>query len=623
MIRSDLKEYDFPSDLKKMTDDELDLLSYQIRDFLLDKVSVSGGHLASNLGAVELTIALHRQFESPKDKIIWDVGHQSYVHKILTGRASGFDNLRKLDGLSGFPKKKESIHDHYDAGHGSSSLSFAAGLAAARDLNKDKYSVVAVIGDGALTGGLAYEALNNIGDSGARMIIVLNDNGMSIAPNIGGVSRHLRKLRASKRYLRFKKTVKKTVTGIPAVGQNIYSHLSRLRDSIRYSVIDEGVLFEEMGIKYLGPVDGHDIHALTHIFDSARQMNGPVIIHVITEKGKGYSHAEAHPEKFHGTGPFDIDTGKPVVSSDVPTYSQIFGQAMKELGSRDRRIVAVGAAMLDSTGLTDFRLAFPKRVFDVGIAEEHAVTFAAGLAQNGFIPVVSIYSTFLQRAYDEIMEDVCLQELPVIFALDRAGAVGADGETHHGIFDISYLNHMPGMTVMAPSSRGELTAMLEFAVKQKGPCAIRYPRGKASGDAGKPVIDGKSRIISTGKDVEIWAAGCMCETAEKTASILKDKGIDCGVVNAMFIKPLDDEGLRASSERTSLIVTMEDNVVTGGFGQAVSACLAEKDIKTPVRVMGWPDAFIEHGSVDQLRKRYGLDPDSAAERICDLIEKKA
>ncbi len=623
MIRSDLLEYNFPEDLKSMSLDELDVLSYQIRDFLLDKVSKTGGHIASNLGAVELTIALHRQFSSPVDKIIWDVGHQTYVHKILTGRAGGFDNLRKQGGLSGFPKKKESPHDMFDSGHGSSSLSFAAGMAAARDLEKGKYDIVAVIGDGALTGGLAYEALNNIGDSGARMIMILNDNGMSISPNIGGMSRHLRRLRATSGYLKFKKNVKKTVTGIPTVGQNIYTHLSRMRDRLKYSIIQEGIIFEQMGIKYLGPVNGHSIEELIKVLEAAKQMNGPVMIHVITEKGKGYSHAEAHPSRFHGTGPFDIDTGKPSVSTDVPTYSDIFGRAMKELGAEDDRIVAVGAAMLESTGLSDFKRAFPKRTFDVGIAEEHAVTFSAGLARNGLKPVVSIYSTFLQRAYDEIIEDVCLQELPVVFALDRAGVVGADGETHHGIFDLSYLNHMPNMNIVSPADGSELPAMLRYTLSLDGPCAVRYPRGKASGEEHEVAIDGKSLVLSTGSDAEIWAVGEMVNTAIEVAAELKEKGIDAGVINARHVKPLDEELLKESAGRTKLIVTLEDNVISGGFGQSVRSKLADLGAQVTVMNAGWPDSFIEHGSCSGLKEKYGLDADSLTERICDLIEKKA
>ena len=623
MIKSDLLQYNFPEDLKTMKMDELDLLSYQIRDFLLEKVSKTGGHIASNLGAVELTIALHRQFSSPIDKIVWDVGHQTYVHKILTGRAAGFDTLRKQGGLSGFPKKKESVHDVFDAGHGSASLSFAAGIAAARDNEKGKYNVVAVIGDGALTGGLAYEALNNIGDSQTKIIMILNDNGMSISANIGGMSRHLRKLRASKRYLKFKKTVKKTLTGIPAVGENIYTHMRRLRDSVKYSVIDEGIIFEEMGIKYLGPVDGHNIRELINVLEAAKNINGPVLIHAITEKGKGYTHAEAHPARFHGTGPFDVDTGTPCVSSDVPTYSDVFGKTMKELGTENSKIAAVGAAMLNSTGLADFKRAFPERTFDVGIAEEHAVTFAAGLAQNGMRPVVSIYSTFLQRAYDEIIEDVYLQELPVVFALDRAGIVGADGETHHGIFDISYLQHMPGMNILAPADKSELSAMLRFALEQDGPCAIRYPRGKARGEDHEVIIDGKSQEISTGADVEIWAVGEMTETALEACEKLKAKGKDAGVINVRHVKPIDEETLKKSAARTKLIVTLEDNVVAGGFGQSLMAKAAELGLNVHVMTAGWPDAFIEHGSCDGLKKKYGLDADSLTERICDLIEKKA
>jgi len=623
MIKRNLSSYDFPGDLKKMDMKELKLLSYQIREFLIDTLSDTGGHLASNLGVVELTLALHYVFESPHDKIVWDVGHQTYVHKILTGRASRFNTLRKYGGLSGFPKNKESEHDIFDTGHGSASLSFAAGLAAAKDLKGGSENVIAVIGDGAFTGGLSFEALNNLGYSKKKMMIILNDNGMSISPNIGGLSKHLVKLRSSKKYLNIKKNIKKKITGIPAVGYNIYKYLSHMRDAVKYSIIDEGVIFEEMGIKYLGPVDGHDINQITDTLVKAKQINAPVIIHTITKKGKGFVPAEKHPEKFHGTGPFDKETGAQV-STDAADYSDVLANAVIENAKRNDRIVAIGAAMLESTGLIEFKNIFPERTFDVGLAEEHAATFAAGLARNGYIPVVAIYSTFLQRAYDEIMEDVCLQNLPVIFAIDRAGIVGADGETHHGIFDLSYLSHMPGMTVMAPSCDAELEAIFNYAVGSGTPCAIRYPRGTAAKrNSEASIITGKSERVISGKDAEIWSIGRMLDTAVEISEKAKAAGIDIGVVNARFAKPLDEAALYASADRTRLIITIEDNVLTAGFGQSVLAALNKYGSRTPVMMFGWPDKFIEHGTCEELEKAYGLDAETLTERICRYFEGKA
>lgn len=622
-MRKKLTEYDFPNDLKNMDINELELLSYDIRDFLISNISCTGGHLASNLGAVELSIALHMVFESPSDKIVWDVGHQSYIHKILTGRADKFCTLRKTGGLSGFPRISESPHDIFSTGHGSNSISLVTGLAKARDLNGEKYNTVAVIGDGALSGGLAYEGLNNLGDSGAKAIVILNDNGMSISKSTGGVSKHLSKLRVSKGYYSLKRNVKKASKKIPGIGDNIYSGMEKLRDSLKYVIVN-GVIFEEMGFTYIGPLDGHNIEELSRHMELAKNAQGPVLLHLITEKGKGYRNAEVYPGRYHGTGPFDPETGAAVNSSDIPTYSDVFGKKLVELASDDDRIVAVSAAMTEGTGLSEFCSRFPDRTFDVGMAEEHAVSFAAGLAKGGARPFVAIYSTFLQRAYDQIITDVCLQGLPVIFAADRAGNVGADGETHHGMFDISYFSHMPGMTVMAPADGRELEQMMDHALTLATPCVIRYPRGE-NGDILKeriPLYRG-SQFISQGKDAEIWALGSMVKTALEAAEILKKKGIDTGVANVRFVSPADEEKIISSAKKTKHIITLEDNIIKGGFGEKAAALLMKNNIKTKMINMGWPDKFIEHGSAFELYKKYRLDAAGTAERISDLIEGKA
>lgn len=622
-MRKKLTEYDFPDDLKNMDIDELELLSYDIRDFLISNISCTGGHLASNLGAVELSIAIHRVFESPNDKIVWDVGHQSYIHKILTGRAGKFCTLRKTGGLSGFPRISESPHDIFSTGHGSNSVSLVTGLAKARDLNGEKYNAVAVIGDGALSGGLAYEGLNNLGDSAAKAIVILNDNGMSISKSTGGVSRHLSKLRVSKGYYSLKRNVKKASKKIPGIGDNIFSGMEKLRDSLKYVLVN-GVIFEEMGFTYIGPLDGHNIEELSEHMELAKNAEGPVLLHVITEKGKGYRNAEVYPGRYHGTGPFDPETGTAVNVSDVPTYSDVFGKKLVELASDDERIVAISAAMTEGTGLSEFCSRFPDRAFDVGMSEEHAVSFAAGLAKGGARPFVAIYSTFLQRAYDEIITDVCLQGLPVIFAVDRAGNVGADGETHHGMFDISYFSHMPGMTVMAPADGRELEQMMDHALTLATPCAIRYPRGE-NGDILKeriPLYRG-SQIITQGKDAEIWALGNMVKTALETAEILKNKSIDTGVANVRFVSPMDEKKMISSAKKTKHIITLEDNIIKGGFGEKAAALLMKNNIKTKIMNIGWPDKFIEHGSSGELYKKYSLDSEGITERISDLIEGKA
>ena len=618
-MSKNLTEYNFPEDLKTMSPDELNLLSYSIRDFLIENISKTGGHLASNLGVVELTIALHRVFDSPEDKIIWDVGHQSYVHKILTGRAGEFDTLRKLDGLSGFPKRKESPHDIYDTGHSSTSISAAAGIAAGRDLKGDKYDVIAVIGDGSMTGGLAFEALNNLGMSKSKVIVILNDNGMSISRNIGGLSEHLGKLRTSEGYLNAKASIKKSIEKIPGIGASLRGSIAKVKDRVKYAIISGGVIFEELGFTYLGPADGHDIDDLIEVLEHAKHVNGPVLVHVITKKGKGYRQAEIYPDRFHGTGPFNTETGHELSPSRV-TYSEVFGRKILELADRDEKITAISAAMCDATGLGGFAVKYPKRFFDVGIAEGHGVTFAAGLACAGFKPVVAIYSSFLQRAYDEILEDVCLQQLPVIFALDRAGIVGADGETHHGIFDISYLSTAPGMTILTPASGKQLEEMLEYAASLGSPAAVRYPRGAAAVEPSiKEGFTGKNIRISSGRDVDILACGTTYADGRKAVEILRDAGIDAGLVNIGIVKPgeygflRDDDGIR-----NKLYVTLEDNTLNGGFGEIFKA---END-GLHVLSLGWPDKFIEHGSTDELKERYGLTPEAVAISVARALDER-
>ncbi len=621
-----LQEYNFPDDLKTMSENELSLLPYEIRDFLIDKVSAKGGHLASNLGVVELSIALHLVFDSPKDKIIWDVGHQAYVHKILTGRADRFDTLRALDGISGFPRRSESPHDMHDSGHASTSLSIAAGYAAARDMDGTAGEVIAVIGDGALTGGVAYESLNNIGSSGSKVIVILNDNEMSIEKNGGGLSQHLGRLRASKTYLELKKQLKKTLKGVPGVGDSLYSGFEHLRDTVKYALVP-GAIFETMGLKYFGPVDGHDIHDLVDALLLAKAIEGPVLLHAVTRKGKGYRNAECDPCKFHGISPFDPDTGLPLSPSNGLTYSQIAGEKLLELGKKDPKIIGITAAMAEATGLTPFREAFPQRTFDVGIAEQHGVAFAAGLALGGYKPVVAIYSTFLQRAYDQIIVDVCLPELPVVFLIDRAGNVGNDGETHHGIFDLSYLCHMPGMTVLAPKDGKELAAMMDYAVALGKPCAIRYPRGTAidlSHVSRDYNINGRCEILREGDHVTMVAIGKMVKSALEAEEALRYGGTYGEVINARFLKPADIETIAKSVRKTGVLVTLEDNVLTGGLASSLLQLLGERDVGAFRHLsIGWPDRFIEHGDTELLFARYGMDKDSIAERVRDFIERKA
>jgi 1-deoxy-D-xylulose-5-phosphate synthase len=616
-MKRTLPEYDFPADLKKMNLDELELLSYEIRDFLLEKVSKTGGHLAANLGVVELSIALHKFYNSPSDHIIWDVGHQSYIHKILTGRACRFDTLRQMNGLSGFPKCEESPHDIFETGHASTSVAAAFGLATARDLKGETHKVIAVIGDGALTSGLAYEGFNNAGGKDTDLTVILNDNNMSISRNVGGMSQHLSKLRTSQGYLEFKKHLKNTLTHIPAVGEGLYSGLESIKDSIKYAVINDAAIFEALGFKYLGPIDGHRIGDLLEAFEIAEQIEGPKLIHVLTQKGKGYKNAELDPNKFHGIAPFERETGKVLTSVSHPSYSHIFGETLQQMADKDSRIVAVYAAMLEGTGLQGFQKAYPKRTFDVGIAEGGAVTYAAGLAKGGLRPFVAIYSTFLQRSYDMIMMDVCMQNLPVVFCLDRAGIVGNDGETHHGIFDLSYLSHMPNLTIMSPRNGQELQSMLAYSLTLPGPCAIRYPRGEStiSSTMDEQGNEWGISILKKGNDIGLYGVGIMAEIAYEVGLQLEEKGISAQVVDPRFVKPLREEEL-LETVHYNKIVTIEDNVVSGGFGQGFQLLLSQH-IKTPpeMLILGWPVQFIEQGSQKELYEKYGLDEKGILERV--------
>ena len=610
-----IKDYKLPEDIKSMDENSLELLSTGIRAFLIDTISKTGGHLASNLGVVEISVGLHKIFDFPKDKLIWDVGHQSYIHKILTGRADQFNTLRQNDGMSGFPKRSESEYDVYDTGHSSTSISAAMGLAVARDLNKSDEEVIAVIGDGAMTGGPSFEALNNLGSLGSKVIIVLNDNGMSISEINGGLSEHLSKLRTSSEYQNTKNNIKKAINKIPDLGKPLSKGIASLKRAVKYAIFSGGVIFEELGITYLGPFDGNNMSDVLRGLNQAKNAPGPVLVHFITKKGKGYKQAEQNPDKFHGIGAFDKETGV-TLSKSQTSYSEIFGKKMFELAEKNDKLVALTAAMCTATGLDQMRDRFPNRVFDVGIAEAHACIFAAGLALGGMHPVVAIYSSFLQRAYDEIIEDVCLQKLPVTFAIDRAGIVGADGETHHGIFDLSYLLPLPNMTVLAPCDAYQLEEMLEYAVSKDAPFAIRYPRGRA--DMTRHIegsFELKNNVISEGNDVNIIAVGSMLNKAMKASEILKEQGIDAKVCSASVLKPFDDSIINSSDK---LIVTLEDNLIRGGFGEYIAA-----NYKNRVVNLGWPDKFIEHGDCEYLYKKYGLDAESIAERIRQELEGKA
>lgn len=625
-MKYDLEREDLISIIKTTDESELTELCKDIREFLIQKVSKTGGHLASNLGVVELTVAMHKVYDSPRDKLIYDVGHQTYVHKILTGRANQFDTLRKFKGLSGFPKAYESVHDAYDTGHSSTSLGAAAGYAVARNLKVEDNEVVALIGDGAMTGGLVYEALNNIGSNRLKVRIILNDNGMSIAHNVGAMSKHLQGLRSSSNYINAKKSVRTSLNKVPLIGRPISNGISRTKSRIKLSVLDQqGILFEELGIKYIGPIDGYNIPKLIEAFNAANAVDGPTLVHVITTKGKGYSWSEKYPKKFHGVGPFSIDDGN-VLSSNLLSpelsFSEVFGNKLLQLAKADERIVAITAAMGSATGLGPFYEEFPNRFFDVGIAEQHAALFAAGLAKAGMVPVAPIYSSFLQRAYDQIIEDICIQNQHVVFGVDRAGLVGADGETHHGVFDLSYLSSIPNMTVFAPADGTQLEEMLEYAVKDiNSPVAIRYPRGSAEFEHLKlKPFSGINIRLSAGTDITILAVGSTLDTALEAARELMSKGYNVGVTNVCVVSPFED---RLTDLDTKLVITIEDNVLRGGFGEAFASRALKNGYSYGLITLGVPDAFIEQGSVEQLRIECGMTASDIVKGATEYFERKA
>lgn len=619
-----LEKIQKPNDIKKIPADQLPALAEEIREFIIESLSKTGGHLASNLGVVELTIAMHRVFDLPKDKLIWDVGHQSYTHKILTGRKDGFETLRREGGISGFPKRSESDCDVFDTGHSSTSISAGVGYVRARELKKENYSVVSIIGDGALTGGMAYEALNNAASLKSNFIIVLNDNEMSITENVGGMSSYLSGLRTASAYTDFKMDVTKALNRIPGIGPGMVDAMRKTKSSIKQIIIP-GMLFEDMGLTYLGPVDGHNIPQLIKTFQKAKRFEGPILVHVLTQKGRGYEPAMRHPARFHGAGPFDVKTGLPVGKSN-PTYTDVFSTVMRKMGDRRKDVAAVTAAMMTGVGLKRFSNMFPDRCFDVGIAEEHAVTFAAALSLGGITPVVAIYSSFLQRAYDQIMHDVCMQNLHVVFAIDRAGLVGYDGETHHGIFDLSYLGSMPNMTILAPKNLWELSDMIKFAVDYDGPIAVRYPRGEAYTGLKEfraPICLGKSEVIHEGSRVALLAVGSMVKMAEEVQKQLKERmDMDAALVNARFVKPIDEELLRSFADTYELVVTLEENVKDGGFGERVLAFAEEEDLPFGVEIIALPDRFIPHGSVSYQMKQVGFTPEDICGRIEEYYRKQ-
>ena len=605
------------NDIKKLSDEELEELRVELREFLIQNIAKTGGHLASNLGVVELTMALHLTFTLPQDKIIWDVGHQSYTHKILTGRKEAFATLRQFGGISGFPKGSESASDSFDTGHSSTSISAGLGLAKAREITGEDYSVVSVIGDGALTGGMAFEGLNNASDMKTNFIIVLNDNNMSISENVGGMNRYLSNFRTADAYMDLKLNVMNSLNRIPVYGERMVKRIRNAKSGIKQLLVP-GMYFEEMGIIYLGPVDGSDIKAMCKAFSEAKRVRGPVLVHVITKKGDGYLPAEQHPARFHGTEPFDIKTGEPLIRRTKPNYTDVFSAVMKKLGEREPQLVAITAAMADGTGLTRFARLYPNRFFDVGIAEGHGVTFAAGLAKAGLVPVVAVYSSFLQRAYDQILHDVCQQKLHVVFAVDRAGLVGSDGATHQGIFDLSYLSSIPGLTVMAPKNRWELSDMLRFAIRFDGPIAVRYPRGEAYDGLREfraPIETGRSEMIYEESQIALFALGSMVSIAEKVRAVLKEQGYSVTLVNARFAAPLDEACIRKLADTHELIVTMEENVASGGLGEHVAAFVCKEQLPVQLLAVSVPDQFVEHGSVGELYEMLGLDAASVAERI--------
>lgn len=610
------------NDIKNIRPDQYPELAEEIRQFLIEKISKTGGHLGSNLGAVELTMALHLSFHLPEDKLIWDVGHQSYTHKLLTGRREGFETLRKYGGMSGFPKRKESDCDSFDTGHSSTSISAGLGLVKARDIQAQKHSVVSIIGDGSLTGGMAYEALNNAAKLETNFIIVLNDNNMSISENVGGVSKYLKSVRTANAYLDIKEGVYNTLKEMPKYGEKVVEGIRKAKSSFKQLVVP-GMFFEDMGVTYLGPVDGHDISAMLRIFQEAKHVRNAVIVHVITQKGKGFAPAERHPARFHGAEPFDIQTGIPSKPRNTANYTDIFSTVMTKLGARDEKVVAITAAMPDGTGLKRFRNMYPDRFFDVGIAEEHAVTFAAGLAAGGLKPVVAIYSSFLQRAYDQILHDVCIQKLPVVFAIDRAGLVGSDGETHQGIFDLSFLSSIPNMNLMAPKNKWELSDMLKFALNMGEPVAIRYPRGEAYAGLTEyraPIEYGKAELLYAEGEICLFAVGSMVKTAQEVRELLYEKNIKCSVINARFVKPIDERAAQWAAQNHKLVVTMEENVASGGFGERVREFTDSLSYDSKLLTVSIPDEYVEHGNVEILKKEIGIDAEGIVGRILKEME---
>lgn len=615
---------DNPQDIKKFTVAQLEKLAGEIRELLISTVSQTGGHLASSLGVVELTLAIHRVFDSPRDKFVWDVGHQAYVHKILTGRRDQFGTLRTFGGISGFPRRNESEHDAFGTGHSSTSISAALGMACARDIKGEKHEVIAIIGDGSLTGGQAYEALNHAGDLRKNLIVILNDNEMSIAKNVGAMSDYLSKMRTAPTYARVKHDIEFLLRRIPAIGDSVAKTVERVKDSLRYLLVP-GMLFEELGFNYIGPIDGHNIQLLTEVLQQAKTMEGPRLIHVLTRKGKGYTPAECHADKYHGVGPFCVESGEFKKSGNKPSYTSVFSDTLVKIAKEDKNIVAITAAMPEGTGLKKFATAFPKRFFDVGIAEQHAVTMAAGLATQGNKPLVALYSTFAQRAYDQVVHDVCLQKLPVVFALDRAGIVGEDGPTHHGVFDYSYLRHIPNLVLLAPKDENELQHMLYSSFAFNGPVAIRYPRGSGSGIALdtslKQIEIGAAEELKQGKDIVFFAIGSMVGTCMEASKLLEKCGIKAGVVNARFIKPIDETMLRRVAREVGVIVTVEDNVLAGGFGSAVIESLNACNLNWVKTLrLGLPDKFVEHGTRTELLELYGLTADKISDRVATFIQ---
>lgn len=605
------------NDIKELTEEELKELSDEIRRFLIEKISVTGGHLASNLGVVELTMALHKVLHFPEDKLIWDVGHQSYTHKLLTGRKEGFDDLRKYGGMSGFPKRKESKCDAFDTGHSSTSISAGLGYVAARELQQEHYNVVSVIGDGSMTGGMAYEALNNASRLKSNFIIVLNDNTMSISKNVGGMSNYLNGLRTTQVYSDLKRGVEDTIKRIPGRGERIVHQVKKTKSGIKQLFVP-GMFFEDMGITYLGPVDGHDLKTLIKTLNEAKRVNHAVLVHVVTKKGKGYLPAETNPSKFHGTGPFDVTTGETIGGSGKDSYTDIFSKVLADIGKKDEKVVAITAAMADGTGLSRFAKLFPERFFDVGIAEEHAMTFAAGLAAGGMKPVFAVYSSFLQRAFDQTIHDVCLQNLPVVIAVDRAGLVGSDGETHQGVFDLSFLSLIPNLSILSPKNRWEMADMVRFAVDFQYPIVLRYPRGEAYEGLKEfraPIEYGKSELLYEESEIAVMFVGHMSFLAEQVREDLKAAGYQCSLINARFVKPLDTERIRKISENHRILVTIEENVLTGGFGEQVEDFVMREGIPLKVCTIGISDDYVEHGNVDVLRKEVGLDRESIVKKV--------